>query len=182
VRHSVLFTGHMIDKQDRKDPRFPPYKEQAVKKEIEKFLLKEKEIINELKGIAGGACGGDIIFHEVCQGINIPSEVYLAEPVEDFKKNSVSFAGKDWEKRFHRLIITLPVYVFSKANENDKDNVWVRANIWMLDTALKNGGKNMTLMALWDGKAGDGPGGAEHMIKVAREKGSEIKIIDINKL
>jgi hypothetical protein len=172
----------MIDKQDRKDPRFPPYKEQAVKKEIEKFLLKEKEIINELKGIAGGACGGDIIFHEVCQGLNIPSEIYLAEPVEDFKKNSVSFAGKDWEKRFHKLISTLPVYVLDKEIDNNKYNIWERTNLWMLDMALKNGGENMTLVALWDGKAGDGPGGVQHMIDIARERQAKIKIIDINKL
>jgi hypothetical protein len=35
---------------------------------------------------------------------------------------------------------------------------------------------------LWDGNAGDGGGGTEHMIKVAREHGAKTKIIDIKKL
>ena len=68
------------------------------------------------------------------------------------------------------------------ASADEKSNVWERANIWMLNSALKNGGENMSLIALWDGKAGDGPGGAEHMIKVAKEQNAEIIIIDINKL
>ena len=40
----------------------------------------------------------------------------------------------------------------------------------------------MTLIALWDGKGGDGDGGTEHMVKVAKEKGAKVKIIDTNKL
>ena len=80
------------------------------------------------------------------------------------------------------MIKKLPVYILPEAKEDNKDNVWARANIWMLDSALKNGGTNMTLMALWDGKAGDGGGGTEHMVNVAKEQGAEVMIIDINKL
>ncbi len=181
--HSILFTGHMIDAQERKTPRFPPGKENIVRQEIKKCLLKEKGISKDkLIGIAGGACGGDILFHELCEELNIPTEVYLALPVEAFKKESVSFAGKDWEKRFDRLIKKLPVYILPEEKENNKNNVWERANVWMLDTALKNGGKNMSLIALWDGKAGDGGGGTEHMVNVAKEQEARVIIIDINKL
>ncbi len=66
--------------------------------------------------------------------------------------------------------------------ENNKNNVWERSNVWMLDIALKNGGKNMSLIALWDGKAGDGGGGTEHMVNVAKEQEARVIIIDINKL
>lgn len=52
----------------------------------------------------------------------------------------------------------------------------------MLDEALKGGGENMTLMALWDGKSGDGDDGTEHMVKVAKEEGATTKIIGVSKL
>jgi len=80
------------------------------------------------------------------------------------------------------LIKERPVYILSATSEDEKSNVWERANIWMLNSALKNGGENMTLLALWDGKAGDGGGGTEHMINVAREQNARVKIVEIEKL
>ncbi len=39
--HYFLFTGHMIDKPDRKEPRFPPGKETAVREKIKAVLQEE---------------------------------------------------------------------------------------------------------------------------------------------
>src|SRR5690348_4490714 len=112
MKHAILFTGHMIDAKDRKMPRFPANKESAARKAIKKELEKEKEKYNDqLIGIAGGASGGDILFHELCREMNIPGEVYLALPSEEYKKASVSFAGKEWETRFDDLISKLPVKI-----------------------------------------------------------------------
>ena len=66
-----------------------------------------------------------------------------------------------------------------KAREELKYNlpVYVRgdnANLWMLQTALDGGGAHMTLIALWDGKGGDGSGGTQHMTmwsKIVGRKG-----------
>ena len=52
----------------------------------------------------------------------------------------------------------------------------------MLNKALENGGAHMTLIALWNGEGGDGKGGTEHMVNVAKEQGSKTRIIDITKL
>jgi hypothetical protein len=181
--YSILFTGHMIDKAGRALPRFSESKEGLARKKIKEQLSKEKQAVKEkLKGIAGGACGGDILFHELCLELNIASEIFLALPVKDFKKSSVSFAGKGWEDRYEKLIKKLPVHVLPQSNENNTNNVWERANVWMLESALKNGGENMSLIALWDGKPGDSGGGTEHMIKVAKKHGAKTKIIDIKKL
>ena len=182
--HSILFTGHMIDKQDRQEARFPAEKEFAVRKEIQKLLIREKEIAKyNLKGIGSGACGGDILFHESCEELAISTEIFLALPVNEFKKASVSFAGKEWDDRFDRLVSKLPLHILEGSDANNKDkNVYERTNLWMLHIALENGGKNMTLIALWDKKAGDGSGGTEHMIKIAKDKAAEIRIIDITKL
>jgi hypothetical protein len=182
MNHTILFTGHMIDALDRKTPRFPQDKENLAKKAIKKKLNEEREKYNEqLIGIAGGASGGDILFHELCVELQIPSQVYLALPKEEYKNTSVSFSGEEWEKRYEELTSKLPVHILPKDNNNN-DSIWERTNVWMLDEALKGGGENMTLVALWDGKGGDGEGGTEHMARVANEAGAKTVIIDINKL
>lgn len=184
MKHYILFTGHMIDKQDRKNPRFPAYKEEAVKQKIHKQLLQEKEKTKlPLQGIASGACGGDILFHEACLQLGIPTQVYLPSQPEAFKGDSVSFAGDDWNERFNKLIKTLPVHLLPSSEKNKNVmNVYERTNEWMLKTALSFGGENMSLIALWDGSGGDGKGGTEHMVKMAKEKGAEVKVVDIKTL
>lgn len=181
--HWILFTGHMVDSEGRKEPRFPAEKEESVKQELKNMLDHIiKEGIVGLKGIAGGASGGDILFHELCLESGIPTEMYLALPVEEFKKASVSFAGEDWDNRFDLLRERLPIHFLPEEKKNINQNVWEATNLWMLNKALSDGGNNMTLLALWDGKGGDGNGGTEHMVQIAKEKGARIVIIDINKL
>jgi hypothetical protein len=184
MKHFILFTGHMIDAKNRENARFPAKKVGSVIEEIRKHLLKVKELTkNEIQGIGGGACGGDILFHELCGEMNIPTEMYLALPVADFKKASVSFAGTDWDLRFDNLNEKLPVHILpEEKNSSNNHNVWDRTNLWMLNTALENGGENMTMIALWDGKIGDGSGGTEHMVKIAKEERGRVNIIEINKI
>lgn len=180
--YTILFTGHMIDKDGRANVRFAANKEKDVTQAIEKQILKEMAFAKHyVKGIASGACGGDIIFHELCLALEIPTKIYLAMPEEDFKKASVSFAGHDWDSRFDELVKKLPVSILP-LEENIKQNVWEQTNVWMLEKALENGGENMSLIALWDGEKGDGSGGTEHMIKIAKENGARINIMDINKI
>ena len=183
--HSILFTGHMIDGRDREEARFPAEKEDAVKSEIQMLLNREKENTKyNIKGLASGACGGDILFHESCEELAISSEIFLPASINKFKKASVSFAGEKWDKRFDKLVSKLPIYILEDNNsKNNKDkNIYELTNSWMLRIALENGGKNMTLIALWDRKVGDGSGGTEHMINIARDEGAIIKIININKI
>ncbi len=56
-------------------------------------------------------------------------------------------------------------------------SIWERNNLWELNSALVNGGMHMTLIALWDGKGGDGAGGTEHMVKEAGAKGAVVRVI-----
>ncbi len=180
--YTILFTGHMIDKEGREKSRFAAAKESKVRQAIKKQILKEKAIAKKyVRGIASGACGGDILFHELCIALEIPSNIYLAMQEDEFKKASVSFAGNDWDERFDELVKKLPVNILPEA-ENKKENVWEQTNIWMLEKALENGGENMSLIALWDGDKGDGEGGTEHMINIAKQKGARINIIDIKKI
>src|SRR3954462_2469206 len=140
---TILFTGHMIDKPGRKKPRFPPGKEEAVKQEIQRVIAQGIKTQSNIKGIAGGACGGDIIFHEVCLEMGVLSEMFLTLPVDEYKKTSVSFAGPAWDARFDLLQSRIPVHVMSQFKKNKKeDNIWEQTNVWMLDEALNHGIQN----------------------------------------
>ncbi len=190
--HYILFTGHMMDAPGREPQRFPPAAEAAAREAIEKKLkeVMEENFGKELWGIAGGACGGDILFHEVCANLGIRTELYLALPREIFINESVAFAGEDWVDRFDKLYTTLPYRVLSEVKtlpawlqkRKPYESLWPRANLWMLYNALANDSINMTLIALWDGKGGDGEGGTAHMVKLAREWGGTTERIDVSSL
>lgn len=182
MQHTILFTGHMIDAPERKTPRFPASKEVSVKESIRKSLRKIKATRNNnLLGIAGAANGGDIIFHEVCDELGIPTEIYLALPEKEYINKSVNFAGQEWEFRFRNLL-DRPLHLLNRENKSIMGTVWERTNIWMLHNALANGGENMTLLALWDGKNGDGPGGTWHMVNVANKQNASTILLDIKKI
>jgi hypothetical protein len=181
--YSILFTGHMVDAKGRENPRFPSIMEIAARSEIKnRLILRKEKMQGDLRGIASGACGGDILFHEVCSELGIATEVYLALPMEEFRKKSVSFAGDDWNKRFDLLLSRAPVHVLPPADKDESENVWERTNDWMLKIALKNGGDYMALIALWDGKGGDGEGGTAHMIKMSKQQDATVDIIDVTRL
>ena len=176
----LLFSGHRIDSPTREEPRFPASKEaearRAIKEAVEKELARVK---GKLVGIAGGASGGDILFHEVCAELNIPTTLYLVMPREEYVKESVQEAGPEWMDRFNALYgrlqrrelsdsKELPRWLQSKANYN----VWNRNNLWTLYNAMARGSQYVTLIALWDGKTGAGPGGTRDMVARADDRGA----------
>jgi hypothetical protein len=104
-------------------------------------------------------------------------------PVADFKKASVSFAGREWDIRFDKLYEKLPVHILPETKgKYVKENVWKRTNLWILHISLKNNGENMSLIALWDGQSGDRNGGTEHIVKTAKQQGARVNVININKI
>ncbi|HEX8774053.1 MAG TPA: tetratricopeptide repeat-containing protein [Pyrinomonadaceae bacterium] len=183
--HVLLFTGHRIDTPTREKPRFPAVKEEAARLAISAKVSKELERVGgKVVGIAGGASGGDIIFHEVCAELNIPTNLYLAMPRDEYVMASVADAGPEWVDRFDRLYERLPRRELGKSKElprwlqNKQDySIWQRTNLWMLYNAMARGSRHATLMALWDGKAGDGPGGTQDMVNRAKERGARTIIL-----
>lgn len=188
--HSLLFTGHMIDAADRTTARFPANKESQVRAAIKEAVQKEMALAGgSVTGIAGGACGADIIFHEVCAELNIASKLFLALPREQFITNSVAFAGPAWISRLDTLMRKLPVFILADnpvlprwlSRKPDYD-IWKRNNLWQLHAALSNSALHATLLALWDGKMGDGTGGTEHLVNEAMTKGVRTIILDMNEI
>src|SRR5262249_8610254 len=90
----ILFTGHRIDTPDRAKPAFPAGKESAAREMIRDAVARETAKSGDrFIGIAGGASGGDIIFHEVCEELKIPSQMYLVLPKNEYIKASVADGG-----------------------------------------------------------------------------------------
>lgn len=189
-RHYLLFTGHMIDSPGRPEPRFPEHLVPAAREKIREVVLEEKEKIQgDILALSGGACGGDILFHEVCLELGIKSVLYLALPRELFITESVQDGGPEWIEKFDHLYTHLEKRLLAKTKALPKwlqkkpgYTIWERNNVWMLNSALVNSGLHMTLTALWDGKGGDGPGGTQHMVNRARERGAKTIIIDVKEL
>jgi hypothetical protein len=145
----------------------------------------------EVRGIAGGASGGDVLFHEVCGDLGIPTTVFLAGPRDAYVAASVqaSIDGAEWVRRLDRLLETRPVRRMGDAlgvppwhSARGRGAVWLRNNLWTLHAALAEGAANATLIALWNGEGGDGPGGTADMIRRARERGARAVVIDAKDL
>jgi len=190
VSRILLFTGHRVDAPGRAHPRFPPDREdvawQAIRRAIESELQRPGGVTG---GIAGGASGGDILFHEICAELGIPTQLFLALPKSEFIAESVRPAGGNWRERFDRLFDRLPRRVLAESQElpgwlaeKPDYDIWQRNNLWMLYNALAQGGEDVTLIALWNGEKGDGPGGTGDLVERAKQRHAETIILDTRTL
>jgi Tetratricopeptide Repeats-Sensor len=186
----ILFTGHRLDTPDRPTPRFPAAKEGQARAMIFEAIANIKaKGDGKLLGISGGASGGDILFHEVCEELNIPTQMYLVLPRNDYVKASVADGGPDWVERFYRLYDKLKAKVLSDSDRlprwlraKQEYNIWQRSNLWMLHNALFLSRDHLTLIALWNGASGDGPGGTEDMVQRAQDRGAMFVHLDAREL
>ena len=143
-----------------------------------------------LTGMAGGASGGDLLFHEVCAELGIETRLYLAIPPAKYIVELVEVPGQpEWIDRFRAVESRCEPRILSQGKElprwlrgRQDYSIWQRNNLWTLHNALAYGGKNVTLIALWNGKAGDGPGGTKDMVDQARARGAKVIVLDTNGL
>ncbi len=97
----VVFSGHMIDKDEKADCRFPKWLESVVSDLIKKKL----ELLGDIETYSSAACGADILFieHALQKGAKI--NIILPCARELFIKKSVNYlAGSNWEKRFYKIL------------------------------------------------------------------------------
>lgn len=187
----LVFSGHRIDLPDRNVPRFPANREERAREMVRNAVAEERALAGDgpVEGIAGGASGGDILFHEVCAELDIPTTLLLAMPEQDFAARSVVDAGAEWMERFRHLCDRVPPRVLSVSEELPEwlagradYSIWQRSNLWILHTALSREGADVTLIVLWDGKGGDGPGGTEDMVEIAQRRGVKVVHLDAREM
>ena len=182
-RLAVLFTGHMIDLPGRPVPRFPANLESVAADVIRLRIGALSEASGgSLVGIAQGARGGDILFLETCHDLGLDTRMLLPEPPEAFVDHSVEgVPGSDWADRFEALWRSHAESERGVLAPAKGANVYEAANTAQLGLA-KSLGAEVRLLAFWDGKGGDGPGGTESFVRLVEKAGGAFDHIDAAEL
>lgn len=182
ARHLVVFAGHAID-QPGAPARFPESAEARARELIADRIatlcaaLKEGE---ELTVLASAAPGADILIHEVCGDLAVPTRLCLPMPPEAVAAKVFENADR-WRARFHAVVeahrkdmlqmadhAELPRWLQSR---HDIDP-WERGNRWVMQLAQTLGASRVTLLVLWDGKDdGHTRGGTAHLVRLAKAQG-----------
>jgi hypothetical protein len=187
----LVFSWHRVDAPGRARPRFPPAAEAQAAAMIRAAIVAQQALAEgqPLEGVAGGASGGDILFHEICAQLGIPTKLLLALPKEQFAAASVVDGGPDWVQRFQTLCERLDIQVLADGEQlpawlatRDGYSIWSRNNRWILHSALARGDTDITLIVLWDGQGEDGPGGTRDMVQLARSRGVGVVRLDAAQL
>jgi class 3 adenylate cyclase/tetratricopeptide (TPR) repeat protein len=179
----VVFAGHMIDQPGRPTPRFPDYLTSKVYQKIADTL----ERLDARIGFASAACGSDILFLEAMLKRAGEINIILPHFKEDFIKSSVSLIpGSDWGHRFEAVLEQASQVIIASENRaSGNAMVYEYANLLLDGLAIlraKMLDTELIPLVVWDGGAGDGPGGTSSLVQHWRSHGLEPEIIDISRL
>jgi len=191
----ILFTGHMVDAPGRakEKMRFPPTAQAEAKARAMILDAVRKELPGHegsTLGIAGGACGGDILFHEVCRELGVETELCLALPEDKFQVTSVQRAGAGWVERYRALTARRIASVLQQTEalphwltDTSGYDLWQRNNLWMMFSALAKDARHLTLIALYNReREPDGPGGTQDLVQKASAWGFKTIELDAREL
>jgi uncharacterized protein len=171
----------MIDAPDRDEPRFPPEAEPRVASAIRQSLG-EWDVGPGTLVLCQGARGTDILVGEAALTRGAQVKLMLALPPDDYKRESVELPGSGWVRRFDELARRSEVVVQTDALGPlpAGASAFGRNNDWVVDEAARTAEAEkvpLRALAVWDGRPGDGPGGTDHFVDVARERGADIRVI-----
>ena len=178
----VVFAGHMIDRDDRIVPRFPPRLEPMVKDAVQHCLGK----LNAGFGYASGACGSDILFHEVM--LKMKGESYVILPYEKgrFIKDCVEIVpGSDWAERLDNVIAQATDTQEVSKSQSGSDVSYEFANLMLHGLAGVRAEQLETKLvpvAVWDGKSRTGEGGTAGTVERWRRLGLRVEVIDLEEI
>ncbi len=161
----VAASGHMVDAADRPTPRFLPSQVTRVKREIGQ-AFRRWGVGPGTTVICGGARGADIIAAEEGLALGARVRLCLALAADEFEARSVALPGTEWTARFRSLlgqaeVKTLGDQVGPAAGDDD---VFARANEWMVAEATSLAGGRPHALVVWDGETGDGAGGTADFV------------------
>lgn len=183
----VVFSGHMIDRPERKNPRFPASQQGIVRQQITSQLQTWRIGATDL-AICGGACGGDILFAEACTHLGATVRLYIPLPEAEFITRSVRLENTNWEERYQKLSNHPHVSKYYQQDARlkiaEEISVFERNNLWIIDSAsqLAPSG-NLFALLVWDEKpTGDGSGGTSDFAHKIEKIGGHIAIINPTKL
>ena len=183
VPRVVVFAGHMIDRPDRTESRFPEELASAVAAEIQQKLDK----LEPGFAFSSAACGSDILFLEAMLDRGGEVSIVLPYNEKEFVRDSVEIVPRgNWRVRFDRVLARAARVVtasnqrleiggvsYEFCNELILGLATIRAR--QLDTQLSP-------LAVWNGMPGDGPGGVASAVQNWQHLGYNPEIIYFSKL
>ena len=180
VPRVVVFAGHLIDRPDRRLPRFPPRLETAVRWAIRDRL----GTIDAAFGYASAACGSDILFLESILDAGGQAHVVLPYNRDPFLKDSVDIVpGSSWAERYARVLARATDVTIVSEQPMAGGRVSYEYALLLLDgaAALRADELDTELvsLAVWDGRTGDGPGGTATAVARWRSRGRPVEVIDL---
>jgi class 3 adenylate cyclase/tetratricopeptide (TPR) repeat protein len=179
----VVFAGHMLDQPGRQPARFPAEREAPIRESIRAYLRK----IRPGFGYSSAACGADLIFCECLLELGAKVHIVLPCSLDAFKKQSVSFAGPDWEKRFHDVLSKATSLLVANSAEFGASEAEVTPPIGFTYSNRVVAGLavlharaldfELRALAVWDGKAGDNVGGTSSIVAEWQRRELECHVI-----
>ena len=187
-RQVFLFSGHMIDEPGRTAPRFPAEKEGIAAQKIADALHRLGAGPEDL-ALTQGACGGDLLFTEACQQLEVKVQWLQPFREPEFIQNSVIRGGEAWRDRYLAACakLSFPLRSAPEALGEAPRNVapeypYVRCNLWLLYTALALGVEKVRFISLWNGSGGDAPGGTAHMYNEVKNRTGNVTWINTQEM
>jgi len=185
----VVFSGHMVDRNDRPTPRFPANIVPPVADEIAAQL----DEMDAQIGYSSAACGSDILFVEQLlarkrKNRQVEANLCLALPPEEFLKASVTHGDSkhEWLERFYRLQKRArSVKIFGLAGSDPVGELFHFANHCICGTAIIRAshlGTKPEALAVWDGRKEGDPGGTSSMLQIWEKLGFKPRVIRIDKI
>lgn len=176
----VVFSGHMIDRPHRREPRFPPSYEQRVKELLRERLKK----LDAGFGYASAASGSDILFLETL--LELGGEIHIVLPYnkDQFLEDSVmDDYNKGWKERYELILRkAAQVVTASEQKLGEGGMSYKYANLMLLGLAgirAEQLDTELRPLAVWDGGPGDGDGGTADAIAHWRGNELPIEIVDL---
>jgi len=183
IPNVVVFTGLMVDRQNRPAPRFPGFIEKTVSEAIASHL----EEVNAGIGYASAACGSDILFLEAMLEQKGEINIVLPYKMEAFRRNCVdTIPGSDWGERFDKVLAQASDILIANDNSSASSAVgYEYANLLQDGLAVLHGQMLETdvfALAVWDRGPGDGAGGTASLVEHWQSAGRSCRIIDTTEL
>jgi class 3 adenylate cyclase len=174
----AVFAGHMVDLQGRPMSRFPSSLVPRVQHEIRAWLDREDIKI----GYSSAACGADLLFLEALLERGGDAHVILPFERDAFCTTSVAIAGGDWTSKFNRLLEKATVQALSGRPLRFGEVAYDYANQVLHGLAIMHANRletELRHLVVWDGQAGDGPGGTADVVHQWHRLGCAIDVIPV---
>ena len=183
---ALLFTGHMIDAEDRTSLCGHGCRRGGGEDDREAVIQERASSRQQLDR----NCRRLRQRHPVSRSVRSSGSRRISfSPSNEISSSSNRFgAGPSWVERFNRLCERVPPRELSESTQlpiwlrSKKDySIWQRNNLWMLFNVLVLH-LPLTLIALWDHGPADGPGGTTDLVAQVNDRGQKVIRLEAERL